>query len=77
MSPSLYSLFLILALRWKLIYSLFNLYQELTFILHLPLLFSGNGDGKKEQDNGTDPENQDVDEDQEDMDEDQEDDEVD
>lgn len=37
----------------------------------------GNGDGKKEQDNGTDPENQDVDEDQEGMDEDQEDDEVD
>jgi hypothetical protein len=55
-----------------LIYSLLNFDQELTFILLQPLLFSGNGDGKNKQDNGTDPENQDVDEDQEDMEEDDE-----
>jgi hypothetical protein len=49
-----------------LIYFLLNLYLELNFILLLPLLFSGNGEGKKTQDNGTDPENEDADEGQED-----------
>jgi hypothetical protein len=41
-----------------------------------PSPHAGNGEGKKTQDNGTDPENEDADEDQEDMVEGREDDEV-